>query len=445
MKRLVLIPLVAFLAGMPAQADVASRSADGLGTRINGSHGGRCSSGLCHIDGGAHSGANRFHRLSEFDTRGAIQGVSIDSDGVRNVVLGVTAADGSFINKSVSLSSPAHLFLLSPGGIQLMPGASFQQIPQLTLSTAAQLRFAGGVFDVFHTPSNAIAALGSDPLPGAMGLLSGALGESRPWIRMDGVSIDVDEALLVDAPGGRIDVDNSRLSVSNPSGDAGSLTLTADLIKVGDGAELLATGSGNGGLVQVGGSWQNTDPGVRQATQTWMQQGSTVDASSTGSGDGGTIVIWSDLNNPSGGTIAQGALLARGGSADGDGGRIETSGAYLLAQPEVIDVSAMRGLGGEWLLDPYNITIGGAYPGEISETTGANGRLFESSSNGSRVAVQDIDNALGSSQDVRILTGTGDPSQGGNITWQSGESLDYSNKPGNLTLDAAGYIQRHQE
>ena len=47
MKRLVLIPLVAFLAGMPVQADVASRSADGLGTRINGSRGGRCSSGLC--------------------------------------------------------------------------------------------------------------------------------------------------------------------------------------------------------------------------------------------------------------------------------------------------------------------------------------------------------------------------------------------------------------
>ncbi|WP_413323926.1 CHAT domain-containing protein [Synechococcus sp. MIT S9503] len=442
MKRLVLFPLVAFLAGMPVQADVATRSADGLGTRINGALGGRCSSGVCHIDGGTRSGSNRFHRLSEFDTRGAIQGVSIDSDGVRNLVLGVTALDGSFINKSVSFSSPAHLFLLSPGGIQLMPGASFQQIPHLTLSTAAQLRFAGGVFDVFNTPITDIAALGSDPLPGALGLLPGSLGEKRPWIRMDGVSIDVDEALLVDAPGGRIDVDNSRLSVSNPSGDAGSLTLTADLIKVGDGAELLATGSGNGGLVQVGGSWQNTDSGVRQATQTWMQQGSTVDASSTGSGDGGTIVIWSDLNNPSGGTIAQGSLLARGGSADGDGGRIETSGAYLLAEPAVVDVSAMKGSGGEWLLDPYNITIGNS-TGTINQETDPNGGgpLFRSSSSGSSVSKNEIVNALGSSTDVRILTGTGDPSQGGNITWESGASADYSNSSGKLTLDAAGYIQ----
>ncbi len=455
MKRLVLIPLVAFLAGMPVQADVASRSADGLGTRINGSRGGRCSSGLCHIDGGTHSGANRFHRLSELDTRGAIQGVSIDSDGVRNVVLGVTAADGSFINKSVSLSSPAHLFLLSPGGIQLMPGASFQQIPQLTLSTAAQLRFAGGVFDVFNTPSNAIAALGSDPLPGAIGLLSGELGETRPWIRMDGVSIDVDEALLVDAPGGRIDVDNSRLSVSNPAGDAGSLTLTADLVKVGDGTELLATGSGNGGLVQVGGSWQNIDASVRQATQTWMQQGSTVDASSTGSGDGGTIVIWSDLNNPSGGTIAQGSLLARGGSDGGDGGRIETSGPYLIAMPESLDLSAPRGQGGDWLLDPFNLTIfpdSSSTPGGTNFSAAGDDSLWTSISDDAGVRVGDIKSQLTNGSNVRLLTGQGTTNQGGNIVWQSGADLDFSSQEfdnavttTNLTLDASGYIQLNSD
>ena len=358
MRRLVLYPLVAVLGVSPVQADVASRSADGLRTLVNGSANGRCNRGLCRIEGGIDSGNNRFHRLSEFDTRGGIQGVSINSDGVRNLVLGVTAQNGSFINKNVSLTSPSHLFLLSPGGIQLMPGASFQQIPQLTLSTAAQLRFAGGVFDVFNTPHHAIAAMGGDPLPGALGLLPGALGEKRPWIRMEGISIDVDEALLVDAPGGRIDVDQSRLSVSNPSGDGGTLTLAADLIRVGNGSELLATGSGDGGLVQVGGSWQNTDPAVRQATQTWMQRGSLVDASSTNTGSGGTVVIWSDLSNLSGGTVAEGSFLARGGSVSGPGGRIETSGSLLLARPERLDVSASNGLGGEWLLDPYEITIG---------------------------------------------------------------------------------------
>ena len=106
---------------------------------------------------------------------------------------------------------------------------------------------------------------------------------------------------------------NSRLSVSNDAGDGGSLTLTGDLVSVGEGSQLLATGTGEGGVVQVGGSWQNGDPAVRQASQTWMKPGSVVDASSTGTGDGGTVVIWSDFSNPSGGTVAQNFVGARWG------------------------------------------------------------------------------------------------------------------------------------
>ena len=446
MKRLALIPLLFVVTGVSARADVASRSSDSLGTRVNGVLGGRCQSGLCRISGGSDSGRNRFHRLSEFDTRGAIQGVSIDSKGISNLVLGVTAVDGSFIDKSVSLSSPAHLFVLSPGGIQLMPGASFQQIPQLTLSTAPQLRFEAGVFDVFNTPSTAIPELGGDPLPGALGLLSGDLSDRRPLIRMEGVSLDIDESLFVDAPGGRIDVLNSRLSVSNAAGDGGSLTLTGDLVSVGEGSQLLATGTGEGGLVQVGGSWQNSDPTVRQATQTWMKPGSVVDASSTGSGDGGTVVIWSDLNNPSGGTVAQGTLLARGGDLAGNGGRIETSGAFLAAEPERLDVTAANGLAGEWLLDPYNITIGTAATNITSASLGGSGTLFQSSASPSRVNVSDIQSALDSNTSVLIKTGPGG-TEGGNITWDSGASLSYSGSSSSTTLglEATGYIQLNSD
>ena len=440
MKRLAFIPLLFLITGVSARADVASRASDSLGTRINGVLDGRCQSGLCRISGGSDSGRNRFHRLSEFDTRGAIQGVSIDSDGIRNLVLGVTAADGSFIDKSVSLSSPAHLFLLSPGGIQLMPGASFQQIPQLTLSTASQLRFAGGVFDVFNSPLTAIPGLGGDPLPGALGLLSGDLAGRRPLIRMEGVSLDIDESLLVDAPGGHIDVLNSRLSVSNAAGDGGSLTLTGDLVSVGEGSQLLATGTVEGGLVQVGGSWQNSDPTVRQASQTWMKPGSVVDASSTGSGNGGTVVIWSDLNNPSGGTVAQGTLLARGGDVAGNGGQIETSGPVLVAEPERLDVTAANGLSGDWLLDPFDITIGSGQT-NITPDSSVSGQLFQSSSSGSFVSAAEIGSAL-ISGNVIIQTGpSDDSSESGNITWESGASIDYSSSSANLVLDATGDIE----
>ena len=303
--------------GSVGRAQVTADSS--LGSRVNGALGWSCNSGICRIGGGQDAGTNRFHRLRQFDTRGAIQSVEIRSDGIRNLVLGVTASEGSFIDKAVALTSPAHLFLLSPGGIQLMPGAGFLQVPQLTLSTATQLHFPGGVFDVFRSPASALTALRGDPLPGQLGLRGVLEEDRRPWIRMEGISIDIEESLLVDAPGGRIDVESSRLSVSNSSGDGGTLTLTADLVSVGADSQLLATGSRDGGLVQVGGSWQNSDLTVRQAVQTWMKPGSLVDASSTGQGHGGTVVVWSDLNNGSGGTVAEGTLLARGGPLGGNG------------------------------------------------------------------------------------------------------------------------------
>jgi autotransporter-associated beta strand protein len=206
---------------------------------------------------------------------------------------------------------------------------------------------------------------------------------------------------------------------------------------------VLATGSDDGGLVQVGGSWQNSDPTVRQAVQTWMQPGSLVDASSTGQGDGGTVVVWSDLNNSSGGTVAEGTLLARGGPLGGNGGRVETSGAFLLAKPERLDVGAVGGVVGEWLLDPYNITIstttGNTF--DVTDPVDPNGRLFESTSSPSLIDVDDVKTALGSSTNVRIATGPGTTSEGGNITWESGAPLDYSSSTGRLILDASGYIR----
>ncbi|EAQ70461.1 putative conserved secreted CHAT domain-containing protein [Synechococcus sp. RS9909] len=443
MKASSVLSLLLVVSGLGSAVRAQVTADPSLGSRVNGALGGSCNSGICRIGGGQDAGTNRFHRLRQFDTRGAIQSVEIQSDGIRNLVLGVTASEGSFIDKAVALTSPAHLFLLSPGGIQLMPGAGFLQVPQLTLSTASQLHFPGGVFDVLRSPASALTALHGDPLPGQLGL-RGVLDEDRrPWIRMEGISIDVEESLLVDAPGGRIDVESSRLSASNSSGDGGTLTLTADQVRVGAGSALLATGSRDGGLVQVGGSWQNSDPTVRQAAQTWVQPGSLVDASSTGQGDGGTVVIWSDLNNSSGGTVVEGTLLARGGPLGGNGGRVETSGAFLLAKPERLDVGAVGGVVGEWLLDPYNITIstttGNTF--DVTDPVDPNGRLFESTSSPSLIDVDDLDTALGTSTNVRIATGPGTTSEGGNITWQAGAPLDYSSSTGRLVLDASGYIK----
>ena len=154
--------------GQSANADVR---AGGLGTRVNGRVGGSCSAGQCKISGGKNAGINRFHRLSDFDTRGAIKGVLFDTGHKRNLVVGVTSANGSFIDKTVSLSSPAHLFLLSPGGISLGASAGFINTPQLTLSTSNRLHFAGGFFDVHASSNKQLRHLETSPLSGAFGLI----------------------------------------------------------------------------------------------------------------------------------------------------------------------------------------------------------------------------------------------------------------------------------
>jgi len=128
-----------------------------LGTRINGAD--SCSAGACTVTGGTAAGRNLFHRFSLFDTRGAINSVSIQNKGYRSVMVGVTDPLGSFIDKPVSLSRPGQLYWLSPGGIQLSGAGTFLNVQQLTLSTATGLRVGDGLFNAVTTPADQVAAL----------------------------------------------------------------------------------------------------------------------------------------------------------------------------------------------------------------------------------------------------------------------------------------------
>ena len=116
-----------------------------------------------------------------------------------------------------------------------------------------------------------------------------------PGIHLNGINISIDEDLLIDAPGGQVAVENSTLSVSSEEGKGGSITLTGEEIAIDGNSQLLATGPEGGGLIQLGGSWQNSDPSVRQAVKATVESGAVLDASATDHGDGGEIVVWSDI------------------------------------------------------------------------------------------------------------------------------------------------------
>ena len=176
-----------------------------LGTLVNG--GSSCQSGACAVSGGTKAGSNLFHRFAAFDTRGGITGVSIQTYGLRNLMVGVMNPLGSFIDKPISLSGAVNLFWLSPGGIHLAGAGSFSNIQSLHLSTATGLRFAdGGLFDVFATSATQASALSAQPLT-ASGLvtdpasLSGIGLNGNGDLSIDGGLLTVDNSLLLDAQG----------------------------------------------------------------------------------------------------------------------------------------------------------------------------------------------------------------------------------------------------
>ncbi len=401
----------------------------GLGSVVNGRPGGSCFAGACAIQGGTSAGANLFHRFSAFDTRGAITGVSLEVGGHRNVMVGVTHPLGSFIDKAITLSGPANLVWLSPGGIRLSGAGSFTNVQQLNLTTATSLRVGEGRFDVHATTAADAASLAGTPVLGLAGLSTdpsalGPLGLSAQGdLAIEGGLLTVDGGLLLDAQGGhvllggarlqapggqvtlqgqQVALQNSTVDVSDPAGSGGRISLSGQQVSLA-GSSLLATGRTAGGDVQVGADRLSSVT----ARSTTADAASTVRADATGTGPGGRILVLAKER-----AEVAGAISARGGPQGGDGGFVETS-AGSLALSTSPDLSAPRGRGGTWLIDPRDIEIvatglgGGPFPGGIPG--GGSASLIDVSlintalNNGQTVSVDTTDSVATQSGTISLL------------------------------------------
>lgn len=220
-----------------------------------------------------------------------------------------------------------------------------------------------------------------------------------------------------------------------------------------DGARVDANGAAGGGRVRVGGGAAGKAADIRNADAVWMSPTAQVGADALVSGDGGNIVMY--------GTEAAriyGTLSAKGGAHGGNGGLIETSGGYLDTHGATIDATAALGRGGEWLLDPTNLTVIPATLSttpsttvnsgtSISTTTTSNPNVatFSSSPTSNSVVVDDdISNKLGSGISVTLSTDAGNLSERGTgaIIVENGVRLakTRTTTPATLTLSAAGSI-----
>jgi filamentous hemagglutinin family protein len=237
--------------------------------------------------------------------------------------------------------------------------------------------------------------------------------------------------IILDAEGGMTTVGGT-LDASSAEAQGGRVIATGDRVLIKDGAHLTASGATGGGEVLVGGSWQNSDTTVRQATGTVVEQGALLEANATGTGNGGTVVAWSDITKENSVTRAYGTFEAKGGINGGDGGRIETSGHWLDTAGISANASSSLGKGGEWLLDPYNVIIGSAASGTAYANPFVPGA-------DSTILASDIATSLQAGTSVTITTGTAGSSIG-DITVSSAIIKASGDTDVTLTLNAANSI-----
>ena len=309
----------------------------------------KCTIGSCNIYGGIKSGKNLFHKFHSFDTRGEIKEVNFFNKKQKNIIVGVSSSKGTFINKPIKFENKANLFWVSPYGLKIEKGANFVNAKNLNFSTSDSLRFSGNIFNVFKDNKYHLKDFSSEPSFINNTIIKGA-NNNLSKIEISGTNIVADEKLYFDSPNGSVKIDNSKLKTSSINN--GVITITGKNVFLKGNTHLVSSGEKVGGLIQIGGSWQNSNKQISQSNKTIVEDKVVIDVSSK-NGDGGIIVIWSDINNKKGLTRVKGTLISNGNKA----GSIETSGANLDVKDIKLSLKNKDGDEGLWLLDPFDFVI----------------------------------------------------------------------------------------
>ena len=228
------------------------------------------------------------------------------------------------------------------------------------------------------------------------------------------------KSVHIDAGGQGAAVVSAQVTAQDTEANTGGqIDVLGGSVTIESTATLDASGENGGGLIQVGGSWQNSNPEIPQSLITTVEQGAQLLANATEQGDGGTVVAWSAVSNPESMTFAHGRFEATGGPLGGHGGQIETSGARVDFSGVGVSTLGPDGAG-LWLIDPYDYVIGATEATAIATALGSSNVTISTASDNS---------GYGSA---------GDANGNGDITINSPLAISSNKK---LTLTAAGDIQ----
>ena len=141
----------------------------------------------------------------------------------------------------------------------------------------------------------------------------------------------------------------------------GTVEVLGDHVGLFGGAMVDVSGDAGGGTALIGGGLHGQDPSVENAERTYVDQAAVIAADALSKGNGGNVVVWADDA-----TAFYGTISAGGGVRGGNGGSVEVSGKEALVYEGFADLRAPKGVMGDLLLDPHNITIASGGPDAIS-------------------------------------------------------------------------------
>jgi filamentous hemagglutinin family protein len=217
---------------------------------------------------------------------------------------------------------------------------------------------------------------------------------------------------------------------ASESAKGGKVQLLGERVGLFDQAKVDASGGAGGGEVLVGGDYLGKNPNVPNAQAVVLGSEARIISDATSNGNGGRVILWSDEY-----TGFYGDISAQGGISGGDGGFVETSSKINLQAFGSGNVGSKKGLSGNWLLDPANVTISslatsgmnneGPNPGGGGTTP--TGNIWYTTAAGATLNDGTLSNLL-ESANVAVLTTpfTPVPNENGDITVATGASVTWS-------------------
>ncbi|MEA5466238.1 two-partner secretion domain-containing protein [Leptothoe sp. PORK10 BA2] len=123
-----------------------------VGTLVNGNLAAPCTGGTCVITGGTQAGTSLFHSFDQFSLQSGDE-ARFSHTGIDTIFTRVTGSD-SFIDGTLSTTTPTDLFLLNPQGILFGPNAVLNIGGSFLATTADAIVFDNNVTFSASTPTS---------------------------------------------------------------------------------------------------------------------------------------------------------------------------------------------------------------------------------------------------------------------------------------------------